>query len=77
MVRRKGDLDEISDKTRDTTIEVLQQYMQTLGSVEKDLHELQIQENRIQVDVGKASGAQAIMKQGSNVVIEIEWTLDL
>jgi len=51
MVLTEGDLDEIGDKIRGTTTEVLQEfehkYMQMLGSVQKDLHELQIQASRI------------------------------
>jgi len=51
MVLTERDLDEIGNKVRDTMTKVLQQfeqkYMQTLGSVQKDLHELQIQTRRI------------------------------
>ena len=58
MVLTDGDLDEISDKVRDTTTEVLQQfeqqYMQTLGSVQKDLRELQIQTTRLQAGASTA-----------------------
>ena len=64
MVLKEGDLNEIGDKVRDTMTEVLQkfeqQYMQTLGSIQKDLHELQIQMDMIQVGVGQVSRAQEI-----------------
>lgn len=44
MVLTEGDLDEIRDKVRDKTTELWtqfeQQYMQMLGSMQKDLHEL-------------------------------------
>lgn len=62
MVLTKGDLDEIGDKIWDITTEVLQQfeqqYMQTLGGVQKALCELQLQATIIHEDVGKVSGAQ-------------------
>lgn len=51
MVLTERNLDDISDKIRDTTTKVLQQfkqkYMKTLVGIHKDLHELQIQRNRI------------------------------
>ena len=60
MVLKEGNLDEIGYKVRDTMTDVLQQseqkYMQMLGSIQKDLYELQILVNRIQVGVKKASG---------------------
>ena len=61
MVLTENDLDEIGDKVRDVTIEVLQlleqKYIQTLGGVQKDIWDLQIQATKLQVNVGKVSGS--------------------
>lgn len=61
MVLTEGDLEEICEKIQDTATEVLQQfeqqYMQTLGGVQKDLRELQLQATRIHKDVGEMSNA--------------------
>lgn len=81
MVLTEGNLHEISDKIRDTTTKVSQQfehqYMQMLRSIQKDLHELQIQANRIQVDFRKASAAQVSLTQGWSIVSQIEQPQDL
>ena len=72
MVLTERDLDEIVDKVRDTAIEVLQQfeqkYMKTLGGVQKDLRELQLQATNIQEYVGKAIGTQGSSAWGKSTV---------
>jgi len=48
-----------------------------LGSVQKDLHKLHIQANKIQVGIRKVSGVQVVLTQGSGTVVELEHSLDL
>lgn len=51
--------------------------MQTLGSVHKDLHELEIHTGRIQASVGQVSVVQVSLTQASMRVPEVERTRDL
>ena len=51
--------------------------MQTLGSMHKDLRELQIQASRIQVSVGQASMVQVTLTQPSMSVPKVEQMMDL
>lgn len=81
MVLMEGDLNAIGNKIRDTMMEVLQQfeqqYMQTLGSFQKDLRELQIQANKIQVGADQASMTQVSLAPGTIQAMELVRTLDL
>lgn len=43
--------------------------MQTLGGVQNDLQELQLQETKIQVDVRKESNAQGSLAQGKSTFV--------
>lgn len=51
--------------------------MQTLGSIQKDLCELEIQTGIIQASVGQVSGIQASLQQASESIIKIEWVINL
>lgn len=51
--------------------------MKMLGSVQKDLHELQMQANRIQVGAGQASATQVSLVLGMSHATELVRTLDI
>lgn len=75
MVLTERDMDEISDKVHNIATEVLQQlaqqYFQTLGRVQKDLDELQLQAAQIHEDFWKVNGATRILVQGQGTSAEI------
>lgn len=81
MTLTKGDLDEIGKKVQDTTIEIpqqfKQQYMQIMGSIQKDLHELHIQTSRVQVGTGQASAAQTSLAPRASQAAELVMKLVL
>jgi len=77
----EGDLDEIRNKVHDTTTELLQQFeqqhLQSLGTIQKDLRELQIQTNGIQVGAGQVSAAQMSLAPRTSWVTEMVRSVDL
>jgi len=81
MALIEGNLDDIEDKIKDTTTEVLlefgQKYMQTIGSIQKDLRELHIQASRIQVGIEQASVEQASLAPAKSQAVELVRTVDL
>ena len=71
----KSDLDEIGDKVRDVATKLLQkleqQYIQTMGGVQEDLQQFQLQETKIQEDVRKVSSVARSSAQGQSIGTEI------
>jgi len=74
-VLTKSDLDEIGDKVRDVATKLLQkleqQYIQTMGGVQEDLQQFQLQETKIQEDVRKVSSVARSSAQGQSIGTEI------
>lgn len=76
-----GDLDDIGDKVRDTTVELLHQFekqqKQALVTIQMGLHDLQIQTNRLQAGVGQSSAVSTNLAPGTTQTAKLVRSLDL